>query len=343
MVNFLKKFFDSRTGSRFNLYGKIILPLYVKIFLRKCIFCRTIDYMKYNFSKDSLVVKIGVDINRALIFVFLGLYTGYYFLYVQYLNNTYQQVLIDFLFMTIIFVFAFFVLNLFILRSLNKNVFEKFNSIKSDVEIIQKGNISKRIEIKACKEINELVYFTNNVLDKLENAIEHEKQQALIDPLTSCYNRRSLAINFDYIRNKTIRDKTNFSLVILDLDHFKNVNDKYGHKMGDKVLVKFVKVITETIRNHDFVYRIGGEEFVIIFTDINKVKTTKILNRLKKDITYKLKKYVPEVEENITVSGGFVFSKEYNLEKKEILNKMIDDADKLLYKAKNSGRNKIIS
>lgn len=139
-----------------------------------------------------------------------------------------------------------------------------------------------------------------------------------------------------------IRDKRTMSIVVLDLDHFKKVNDKYGHKVGDQVLIEFVKIVQECVRNHDFVYRIGGEEFVVIFTKITKQKTAKILTRLKKNISYKLKKAVPILEESVTVSGGFVSSTNYDLNKKNVLSNMVDDADKLLYEAKKTGRDKIL-
>ena len=207
---------------------------------------------------------------------------------------------------------------------------------------------SDMVELISANEENALEFIQLNqgmahMMQKFNTLIRQEKKQSCIDPLTSCYNRRAMTINFDYIVKKSVREDKTFALAILDLDRFKRVNDTYGHNVGDKVLIEFSKIIKENIRKCDFLYRIGGEEFLIIFTDIDDEKIKYIFSRLSKNVPYRLKKAINEIDMEITMSGGVVFSKEYDINKdpKILLDSMLKSADELLYKAKSDGRNRV--
>jgi len=152
-----------------------------------------------------------------------------------------------------------------------------------------------------------------------------------IDPLTSLKNRRSLQRE---LLNEICMHKNNIhksSLIILDLDYFKKVNDTYGHSMGDEVLIQFSELLKETVRETDGVYRYGGEEFIILAKNTRLVNAANLAEYLR-EITEKTLK----VKDNpITVSIGVA---EVRKEDSDAAS-WLDRADDALYKAKEKGRN----
>ena len=170
--------------------------------------------------------------------------------------------------------------------------------------------------------------FTNAELERL----------ARVDPLTQLANRRY----FDEIARKEIerarRHHTVLSLVAVDIDHFKKINDGHGHLVGDKVLAKFAKFCSEFIRSCDFVARVGGEEFVILLPNTVAEGARAMAERLRKSVS---ELNIP-LEDNstltLTLSCGV---SEYSAADKDIRN-VLRRADTALYQAKSAGRNKVI-
>ena len=155
-----------------------------------------------------------------------------------------------------------------------------------------------------------------------------------IDKLTQAYNRQYFDL---YIKNEMENaqgQKSMFSLVIMDIDLFKSVNDRFGHRFGDKVLKKFSKIIQNSIRGGDFFARYGGEEFVLIIKSANQNEAFKIADRIRETINNELKDLDGK---SITVSMGISSYPEHGIWEEELINK----ADIALYKAKDSGRNKV--
>jgi len=108
------------------------------------------------------------------------------------------------------------------------------------------------------------------LLSDISDKVQHEqmlKQLALYDSLTNCANRNLLSERFAYEQAKAKRDNSTFSVAYLDIDKFKPINDKYGHEAGDLALVEIVKRIKQTVRSHDLVARVGGDEFVVLFNN----------------------------------------------------------------------------
>nr|WP_281952029.1 GGDEF domain-containing protein [Nitrosophilus kaiyonis] len=117
------------------------------------------------------------------------------------------------------------------------------------------------------------------------------------------------------------------------MDNFKNINDTYGHQIGDMVLKEFSKVLKHSLRGNDLVFRIGGEEFAIIFLGLSKDIVENILNRIKENI--KRKKF-DILNKSITFSAGVA-----KLKEEDDFKSIFSRADKLLYEAKKSGKDKI--
>ncbi len=157
------------------------------------------------------------------------------------------------------------------------------------------------------------------------------------DALTNISNRRVLfeqGEKFTCIYEKY--DKT-FSLMILDIDHFKRINDEYGHPAGDKVLKEISTVISENVRKEDLVCRYGGEEFAILFKNMGHENRSSIEN-----IKNKIKEHLFTINEDTSISLTFSAGVVTYNSKVTSFDELVKKADALLYEAKRTGRDKII-
>lgn len=163
---------------------------------------------------------------------------------------------------------------------------------------------------------------------------------AIRDSLTNAYNRRYLMERLNQISDNYKRVGKAFSLVILDIDTFKKVNDEYGHQAGDLILVEFVGIINGGIRSYDILSRYGGEEFVLVLPDTDKEEAYTIVKRISEII--RDKNFIYENNNiKITFSAGISDSNEICCDNFNIED-LIKLADDRLYKAKNTGRDQIV-
>ena len=173
---------------------------------------------------------------------------------------------------------------------------------------------------------------------------EHRKRAfmqklALTDPLTGTHNRRSI---LEKAEKAISYAKKPVSIAILDLDHFKSINDNYGHDVGDAVLSQFVKTCEPLLRKEDRLGRYGGEEFLLVLPEAKKEDVQQIFNRLQKALvgqTYEIEGETIQLD--VTISMGAVFSNESKQKNQQSLQGLIKSADELVYKAKHSGRNQL--
>ncbi|MGZ9165539.1 MAG: GGDEF domain-containing protein, partial [Anaerolineales bacterium] len=159
---------------------------------------------------------------------------------------------------------------------------------------------------------------------------------ALTDPLTGLQNRRSL---FELGRiefSRSHRLKRPFCCMMLDLDHFKQINDNYGHPMGDEVLQEFAKRCKNSVREVDMIGRYGGEEFVILLPETDSETAILVAERLRASVEETPMK-VSGQEVNVTVSIGVSRKDENTLQ----LETLIARADQAMYIAKHKGRNRV--
>ena len=165
--------------------------------------------------------------------------------------------------------------------------------------------------------------------DDLEN-------MALTDGLTGLYNRRYFDTFYENIFAQSSRYDIPLSLIMCDIDHFKKINDTYGHDKGDVILKEVANVLKINTRKSDIAARFGGEEFMLC------LPSTQIMNAI--DVARKIKQMVLKIQtkdiKTITISIGVTFyRKEFENKPKDMLKRL----DNLLYEAKNRGRNRIIS
>ncbi|MGY5449575.1 sensor domain-containing diguanylate cyclase [Agarivorans sp. MS3-6] len=176
-------------------------------------------------------------------------------------------------------------------------------------------------------------------LNRLNEKLKH---LANYDSLTDIPNRRGMYRKLKKSINQLIRTQGHGTLAIVDIDHFKKLNDTYGHQLGDKALVETANKISASIRDYDFVARLGGEEFLIWLPNSNQQGCAAVFSRVMKAIGS-----ISLTAEPITVSIGayhLAFNDVQLPDDFEMLaDRMIALADEALYQAKETGRNKVIS
>lgn len=168
------------------------------------------------------------------------------------------------------------------------------------------------------------------------HAHEQLRQLAMIDGLTGLYNHRSFQSELDQILKRARRAKNSTALILLDIDHFKSINDQYGHPFGDQVLQGVAEALRDSMREVDLVARYGGEEFAIALED-SSIEDVKIAAERARSAVEALLFHYKEKDVKVTISLGAALFPQDALEKADL----IDCADQSLYEAKRKGRNQV--
>ena len=166
-------------------------------------------------------------------------------------------------------------------------------------------------------------------LSLLHGQVSFFQKESTTDPLTGLTNRRTM----DRYLKKWTENNQPYALLIIDLDHFKSVNDTYGHGIGDEVLKYLANKMMEFARPEDICCRYGGEEFIMLFPNTNSEHTYEIAETLRQN----LMESISPCGKPITMSGGIAVYPKNGAYPAQI----IEAADKALYKAKQAGRNQI--
>lgn len=173
--------------------------------------------------------------------------------------------------------------------------------------------------------------------EALKSNYQESVSMAVTDKLTRLYNRHYLDTHMKNMVSQAIETGRVMSVMILDMDHFKSVNDTYGHDVGDEILQQLAGMIVNTIRSADLAARYGGEEFVVLMPETDSGRAYEAAERLRKRVEttpFKVSHAVGQI--NKTVSIGFS-----TIKPQDVPETMLKRADVALYEAKNSGRNKV--
>ncbi|MDD4260372.1 MAG: GGDEF domain-containing protein, partial [Sphaerochaetaceae bacterium] len=175
----------------------------------------------------------------------------------------------------------------------------------------------------------------------LNNAITYDQLQKLAanDPLTGLYNRRFGIKRIAEEFSRSVRSQSPLGLLMFDIDHFKKINDTYGHAIGDRVLVNISKIASMAARKGDLIIRYGGEEFIILLTGADKKDSLFIAERLRHMIEESVVQ-LGEIHVKVTISVGAISYPEYNVDDEQ---ELIKAADKAMYSAKEQGRNMVVT
>lgn len=158
--------------------------------------------------------------------------------------------------------------------------------------------------------------------------------RAETDPLTGLLNRFSMQERLNAELNRAVRSNQPLTLMIFDIDHFKRVNDKFGHQIGDQVIRAVAQVTQATVRNYDLAFRIGGEEFLLCLPGVDEAMARTKAELLRQQIEQR----AILTDQPVTVSIGFVVASAA-----QNLDALIKQADDALYQAKRNGRNQVHS
>jgi len=161
---------------------------------------------------------------------------------------------------------------------------------------------------------------------------------AVTDGLTGISNRPNMEQSLLNEFGRSMRYNSPLSIVLLDVDHFKDVNDSYGHQKGDEILVTFASILKKFCRANDIAARYGGEEFLMILPQSNAQGAFKIAERVREEIM-KMSFVGNDSKFSVTTSCGVA---ELNRDYMKNTDQLINVADNAMYEAKNSGRNKTI-
>jgi len=196
--------------------------------------------------------------------------------------------------------------------------------------------ISTKIPFQQQGEIPALIGFSTDVTE-LFNLKEEFKKQANTEPLTKLFNRRYFVEHAEREFNRAQRHMSNLTLMSIDIDYFKNINDKHGHPAGDKILIEVSKCLSSYIRNEDILARIGGEEFSILLPETTLQAAKEVAERIKLGQSQLSLTGYWQGEINVTVSIGISCLRvdDQNFEQ------LFSRTDKALYIAKDLGRNTV--
>ncbi|MBM9612725.1 GGDEF domain-containing protein [Desulfobulbus rhabdoformis] len=220
----------------------------------------------------------------------------------------------------------------------------KINEFKSVAEILQEANLRLSLINLSYEEMNRELIKSKMALEKITEELEQKNRLlenlANLDGLTEINNHRYFQIFLDSEINRCIRNERSLGLLLADIDHFKKLNDTYGHQTGDFILKEFSRITKEVIREYDLIARYGGEEFVFVLPETGEEDALAVAEKLRKTV-----EDYPFDDGNltyhVTISVGVacaVPSEDEEFNKNDFIN----NADEALYEAKNNGRNRVV-
>jgi two-component system cell cycle response regulator len=174
--------------------------------------------------------------------------------------------------------------------------------------------------------------------ERLRNNYERSIARASTDALTGVYNRHYLDAHLDQLLSRAHADKKQLAIAFCDIDHFKRLNDTYGHDAGDAALIEFTQRLQRNLRSFDLVARMGGEEFLVVMPDTPLERAYRISERMRSRIEETPFKLPSGEEVPVTISVGIAISHELD----DLAADMVKRADTAMYQAKRTGRNRVV-
>jgi diguanylate cyclase len=224
--------------------------------------------------------------------------------------------------------------------SLDKARQELPNSVSGDdiAKLVSNLMEDNKRMAETTRELNQGLMDSRKQIATLNKELEEVQTQCLRDPLTSISNRRAFDERLEREVRAAAETGEKLCLALADIDHFKNVNDTYGHQIGDAVLQQFASIVTQNIKGQDMVARYGGEEFAIILPETDLFSAYNLLVKIK----YNFKSSETPIDgtlktlKDVTASFGLV-----RYEPGMTVHDMIEQADHFLYEAKHAGRDRV--
>ncbi len=224
--------------------------------------------------------------------------------------------------------------------------FSESLSADTDPEVVRSQVTTLREDVRSVNSkmrgLQEHLEGTRSEVQRLAQELAQAREEAQLDPLSGLLNRRgfdiALAAQIEYVKSAAEPTDKLMTLMIIDIDHFKSVNDTHGHLFGDKVIQGVAKILDGAVMRKDYVCRFGGEEFAVILPATDETGGLAVAERVRNAVSQGRIRRAnsTDVITNITVSAGVA-----QFEPGDAAADLIERADRALYRAKNSGRNKV--
>lgn len=200
---------------------------------------------------------------------------------------------------------------------------------------------SYKVNIFNSNDLSSLRVIASYLAITIQNTTLYHQSEYLSmhDSLTGLLNRSALLKEGEILFKKNHKQHKNTAIIMLDTDFFKQVNDRYGHQIGDEVLRKIGEILKKVVRKQDYVGRYGGEEFLMVLDNLSEKEVIKVCQRIKKALSESSFETKKDRQIKVTISAGFYICNEYTLN----FSDAIQFADHALYRAKLLGRNRIVS
>tara|TARA_R110001599_G_C12264508_1_gene660726 strand:+ start:3967 stop:5151 length:1185 start_codon:yes stop_codon:yes gene_type:complete len=221
----------------------------------------------------------------------------------------------------------------------SRTIISSINKLVEGAELFAKGDRDHMIEVHVPRELYRVAEEFNKMIKVIQKSENKLVDQAHRDQLTGLLNRFSFEEVMSESFSRLNRLGERFALIAVDIDHFKKVNDNYGHGAGDSVLEMVAKTMQNSVRNIDKVFRCGGEEFFILLSGADESSTAVTAERIRKNIENG-SIAADSYQVRVTVSLGYAVASAADEEYHQNLQKKADAA---LYRAKEFGRNRVIS
>ncbi len=225
------------------------------------------------------------------------------------------------------------------LNEVNDQISKKKSISKEEVEIILKDVMEGTQDMmKHNQTLEEELGRSSKAMKELQRDLELVRKEALTDGLTNLSNRKAFDAEIRRAAREAQKDGMAFSLLMMDIDHFKSFNDNYGHQVGDQVLRLVARTLIDGVKGRDMAARFGGEEFAILLPETNLQAALKVAESLRKAVARKevINRNSGDKLGRITLSGGVA-----QYVAGENVEDLIERADAALYTAKHNGRNQI--
>ena len=176
-------------------------------------------------------------------------------------------------------------------------------------------------------------------LKRQEEQVSQLKRKIRNDPLTGVMNRQAMEEDLTSEFSRSKRYKRVFGIVMADIDHFKSINDSYGHQVGDEALKAFAKILQKSVRDVDTIYRFGGEEFLVLLPESDETASLLVANRLKNMVESQV--LTSKKDENLHLFLTASFGVSVYSPTDSTYQDIVKRADQALYRAKENGRNRV--
>jgi two-component system, cell cycle response regulator len=221
--------------------------------------------------------------------------------------------------------------------ALSKTILGPLQILEQAISRFSDGELSHRIELQTQDEFAQLAQAFNHMATKLEQSQAALQTLATVDGLTGVYNRREFNRWLHIEIERARRERHSLSLVMVDIDHFKRLNDQYGHQSGDSALRWIGAMLSENIRPGDIVARYGGEEFALILPQTTELEALVVAERIRQSIAAQPLEVLNQQRIDMTASLGLATFPDQAQGEEELLRQ----ADLALYQAKRAGRNQV--